>query len=427
MNIEFSKNKELSYNILKERYLTPIKDNPKLFIGIELEFPIVETSGAKTDTTVSKKLILHLMTKFNLEVVKKDRNDNIIHLLEPITKDEILFEVSYNTLEIAFGKAKTLLEIDQRFHAYLSVCQDFLKQFNHAIQGIGINPQWEINDNRAVALPRYEMLIEFLKMGTNYNGCHPYPDYASFICSSQAQFDVSTDNYLRILNLFNLIEPVKAYLFANSSFPKGFPDLSISRDRFWEDSMHGFFPENVGLYPKNFTTSDEWLAFMLESAMFYVERDGEVFYFEPIRVKDYLDKSSINAFDLRGNKVKILPKQEDFEHHRSYHYQVLTTRGTVEFRSICTQSLDRTFLPAAFHLGLLENLDEMESIVSASFLSEDCQLSLKKGRQYFSHHTIDDKAQEMMENISQLLLDCSRKGLLKRGFGEEKYLEVLKK
>lgn len=41
MNQEFSKNNELSYNLIKERYLKPLKINPDLFIGIELEFPIV--------------------------------------------------------------------------------------------------------------------------------------------------------------------------------------------------------------------------------------------------------------------------------------------------------------------------------------------------------------------------------------------------
>lgn len=423
MNIEFSKNKELSYNILKERYLTPIKENPELFIGIELEFPIVETSGAKTDTRVSKKLIQHLMEKFNLDIVKRDRNNHIIHLVEPQTKDEILFEVSYNTLEIAFGKAKTIPEIEIRFNSYLAICQNFLNQFNHAIQGIGINPQWEINDNRAVAIPRYEMLIEFLKMGSNYDSCHPYPDYASFICSSQVQFDVSKENYLKVLNLFNLIEPVKAYLFANSSFSKEFPDLKISRDRFWEDSMHGFFTENVGLYPKKFTNSDEWLSFMLESAMFYVERNGEVLYFEPIRVKDYLNKTFINAYDLKGNNIRVLPKLEDFEHHRSYHYQVLTTRGTVEFRSICTQSLDKTFFPAAFHLGLLENIDEMEKIVLSSFLNFDKELSLENGRRYFSKIKIDTINDDKMHKLCEQLLECSKIGLSKRGYNEEIYLQ----
>ena len=33
--------------------------------------------------------------------------------------------------------------------------------------------------------------------------------------------------------------------------------------------------------------------------------------------------------------------------HRSYQFQDLTTRGTVEFRSVCTQPFSATFAPAA--------------------------------------------------------------------------------
>ena len=54
-------------------------------------------------------------------------------------------------------------------------------------------------------------------------------------------------------------------------------------------------------------------------------------------------------------------KRRILKPHRSYQYQDLTTRGTVEFRSVCTQPLDRTFASAAFHLGLLVNLDKLEA------------------------------------------------------------------
>ena len=56
---------------------------------------------------------------------------------------------------------------------------------------------------------------------------------------------------------------------------------------------------------------------------------------------------------LMGMRFFIYAQEKDFETHRSYQYQDLTTRGTVEFRSVCTQPLERTFASAAFHLGLL--------------------------------------------------------------------------
>ena len=66
---------------------------------------------------------------------------------------------------------------------------------------------------------------------------------------------------------------------------------------------------------------------------------------------------------FNGDEIIICPQEKDFGTHRSYQYQDLTTRGTVEFRSVCTQPLDRTFASAAFHLGLLVNLDKFRSLL----------------------------------------------------------------
>ena len=47
-----------SIKLLKNRYLKNIKENPDLYVGIELEFPIVHTKGKPTDIEVSKELML---------------------------------------------------------------------------------------------------------------------------------------------------------------------------------------------------------------------------------------------------------------------------------------------------------------------------------------------------------------------------------
>ena len=62
--------------------------------------------------------------------------------------------------------------------------------------------------------------------------------------------DVRRDNYLRIINAFNKIEGAKAYLFSNSEFTAEAWDTKIARDIFWEESLHGYYKENVGIYPR---------------------------------------------------------------------------------------------------------------------------------------------------------------------------------
>ena len=111
--------------------------------------------------------------------------------------------------------------------------------------------------------------------------------------------------------------------------------------------MHGVFEENGGVFPKVFENEDDYFSYLSETAIFTVTRGEVTYYFEPIRAKDYLNKPAIQAWSIHGKEVSIQPSEDDFQTHRSYQFQDLTTRGTVEFRSVCTQPFSATFAPAA--------------------------------------------------------------------------------
>jgi len=417
-----------SVQLLKDRYLKNIKENPELYIGIELEFPIVHKKGQPTDIEVSKDLMCFLVDALSLKVEKEDQDGNPIQLVEPMSQDRILFEVSYTTLEFAFGKAKSIQEVEGRFRAYMEVIQEKLGEKDHAIQGWGIHPNWDINDNRPVAYPRYQMLMAYLSMGIHQESTHlhDFPQYGAFICGSQVQLDVSTANYLRVINAFTQIEAAKAYLFANSQFSGADWDTLISRDIFWEKSMHGIYPENVGVNDRLFKDEDDFFDYLDRSAIFTAERDGETYYFSPIRARDYLATEEISAYTLNGKETLFVPQEKDFQTHRSYQYQDLTTRGTVEFRSVCTQPLDRTFTSAAFHLGLLVNLDKLETYLETAPFFERFGRDYKSLRRRFSKKQLSDEETAGIVQFSKDLLAIAEQGLEMRGQQEMTYLEPLK-
>lgn len=408
-------------DLLEERYLAPLRENPTLYIGVELEYPIVNRSGEATDLSLCCALMRVIVEKLGFMVLQLDRQGNPVQLQHE-NGDCILFEVSYNTLEFAFAKATCIQEIDQRLSGYLSVIQAFLRQSNHELQGKGINPNWQKNDHRPVDLPRYQLLMDFLALSNGREDCHSYPAYGAFICGNQVQFDVARKEVLRVLHAFNQIEAVKAYLFANSPFPEWDRELKLTRDRFWEESMHGLFEENVGLYKEELTSEKEYLEYMARSALFYVRRGEELYYFEPIRACDYLQQERIRAYDRKGEGVTLVPEEADFQFHRSYHYQELTGRGTVEFRSICTQPFERTFAPIAFHLGLLVELDAFESLISETSFFSILGRDTAYLRRHFSKKQVASEEEEAMCDFAERLLACARQGLQKRGMGEEIYL-----
>ena len=417
-----------SVELLKKRYLKNIKENPDLFIGVELEYPVVNLEGKATDIEVVKELFRYLPSVLGFTIEKVDEFGNPIQLLNPVSQDTILFEVSYTTIEFAFGRAKSIQEVEEHFRGYMDLIQKKLGEANHAIIGSGIHPYWEKNANQPVAYARYQMLMAYLNLSRSKTNVdlHDYPQYGAFICGSQVQLDVSKSNYLRVINAFTQIEAAKAYLFANSEFSGADWDTKISRDIFWEESMHGIYPENVGVNARLFKDEDDFFDYLDHSAIFTAERDGQTYYFNPIQARDYLTTPEIQAFTLNGDEVLIYPQEKDFQTHRSYQYQDLTTRGTIEFRSVCTQPLNRTFAATAFHLGLLLNLNKLEAYLQSAPFFTTFGRDYKSLRRQFSKKMLTDEEETAIVEFSKGLLLLAEERLEKRGKQEIAYLQPLK-
>ena len=418
--------KQQAIKLLKEKYLSNMKEDSELFVGVELEFPIVETNGNKTNIEVTKNLFRTLANLSDFEVEKIDDDKNPIQLVHRSSKDRILFELSYNTIEFAFERAHSINEVAKRFEAYLKIIQPILQENNHEIQGHGIHPMWKENDNSPVKIERYKMLMAFLAMNGTGMKTHPYPSYGAFICGNQVQLDVRRDNYIRIINAFNKIEAAKAYLFSNSEFSAEVWDTKIARDIFWEESLHGYYKENVGIYPKDYQSEEEFFNNLARTAIFTATREGKSYYFKPIRVEDYLDQKEITAYTADGNEKIINPVKEDLKQHRSYQFQDLTARGTVEFRSVCTQPLETTFAPIAFELGLFVQLEKLESYLEDSSFFKNEEQDYRKLRKKYSKKILSKEEKEAIQSFSKDLLDIAEAGLMKRGCGEEKFLIINK-
>ena len=375
---------------------------------------------------MTKNLFQTLANLSDFEVEKRDDDQNPIQLVHCSSKDRILFELSYNTIEFAFERARSINEVAKRFEDYLKIIQPILQENNHEIQGHGIHPLWQENDNSPVKIERYKMLMAFLAMNGTGMKTHSYPSYGAFICGNQVQLDVRRDNYIRIINAFNKIEAAKAYLFSNSEFSAEAWNTKIARDIFWEESLHGYYKENVGIYPKDYQSEEEFFNNLARTAIFTATREGKSYYFKPIRVEDYLDQKEITAYTADGNEKIINPVKEDLKQHRSYQFQDLTARGTVEFRSVCTQPLETTFAPIAFELGLFVQLEKLESYLEDSLFFKNEEQDYRKLRKKYSKKNLSEKEKEAIQSFSKDLLDIAKAGLIKRGYREEKFLIINK-
>ena len=417
---------ELSRELLRERYFSKLKATDELFVGIELEFPIVNLSAKAVVFSVVFELFSHIVDQLPFSIEKTDTFERPIQLVSDENEDRILFEVGYNTLEFAFDKAKTIQEVDDKFKQYLSVIQPFLKNHNHLLTGFGVNPFWHKNDNRPVASQRYEMLMAYLKLGRDTGVIQEERyQFGAFIQGSQVQLDVTPDTLMPTLNDFNAIEPAKAWLFANSYLWHTHLETLISRDIFWEESMHGVFDENVGVFTEYFEDQEQFLDYLEKTALFSSTSDDDIHYFNPIQADDYFNHDEISGFNLSGESNILTPSPYDFNEHRSYQYQSLTTRGTVEFRSSCAQPIADTFTVAAFHLGLMVELPAFTELVKSHPFYEDYGRDYKQLRRRFAAQHLSDDEVNDVAMFAKDLLDLATSGLKKRGFGEAVYLSAL--
>ena len=131
-------------------------------------------------------------------------------------------------------------------------------------------------------------------------------------------------------------------------------------------------------------------------SMYCTMREGRYIDFTPTAVSEYFDLERVSGeyFDCGSYKsIEFVPEKEDLKYLRSFKFEDLTFRGTVEYRSSCTQPVKDVMTVAAFHTRLSVRLHELAELVESD-------------RTIYMH-------------------GYSAAGLKDRGKGEEKHLTAL--
>ena len=414
-------------NLIYDRFIAPLQKPRANYIGIEIEMPVVNLSGEKTDKTVSITAVKKAIEHFGFTPNKFD-DDGICH--EAVcgdTGDVFSFDCSYNNFEISLGRVRTLHEAQARFRDYVRFINGELNRYQHTLTGMGINPNYKINDFNFVPSPRYRMLEGYLKKCKVWKGqFHPFYGYGTFSSASQVQLDVTEENLCETIEAFSLVEPLKAVLFANSFLPDK-PELLCVRDYFWEQSPHGINPGNVGFFEPLPKSADEITDYLSKASIFCAEREGKYLFFYPLPFDEYLKRDTVDGEYYDGNyhTCSFTPSAGDIAYLRTYKQIDLTARGTLEFRSACTQPLGEAMTVAAFHLGLMNQTKKLTNLMKNSFLyqanEKPAQLRQKMNRADFLSFVNADELKALLSEVLQL---CAE-GLKERGYSEEIYLSPL--
>ena len=423
------------------KYILPTERESKPVVGVELEYPIVNLRNIglsevtePVDYGVVHRLAEAFVVRFGFRAVSRDEDGEIYLAENEKTGDTISFDCSYNTLELSFGIEENIRILKHRFDRYYTFIEENLLSERHTLTGMGINPGYRVNRKEPIHNGRYRMLLHHLESYREYGNriqFHEYPHFGLFSCASQVQVDVEKEHVVELLNTFNRLEPLKALIFANSVFDAD-PDhrFLASRDYLWKNSLHGLNPHNVDEYDKRLHSVDEIVRYIASESLYCLEREGKYINFPPIPIEDYFRGKMVRGeyFDPEESRYRFAsfePQLEDLAFLRSFKFNDLTFRGTVEFRSVCEQPVQDVMSVAAFHAGLLQKLPELTRLLNENVTLYQQGYSVGELREIFVRRErtrrFDDAAYCLAEEVLRLAED----GLAKRGHDEEGFLEPL--
>ena len=154
--------------------------------------------------------------------------------------------------------------------------------------GMGVSPYGIYNDNNALPGQRYRMIQHHLESYVEhprFKAFHSRPNFGSYSCASQVQLDVSEENLIRTINTMNRLEPIKAVLFSNSLLLDPEFNLVSARDRFWDSSMYGYNPHNVGMFEIELTDIEELVEYIAAPRCSTVKRRKYILFYSNSRRK----------------------------------------------------------------------------------------------------------------------------------------------
>lgn len=425
--------REETLNCLYDRYIKPTENKKGSFIGVEIEMPIVNLEHRAVDFEIVHKLTAAFLREFGFIPTGIDEQGHIYSALNRENGDIFSYDCSYNNMEFSFGKESELHTIHERFVRYYRFVQDFFNPYHYTLTGMGINPNRLVNNNIPIENGRYKMLFHHLSSFSKYAQLpmyfHRYPQFGMFSSASQVQLDVTKETLPHVINTFNQLEPIKALLFNNSVLLYENEELLCCRDMLWENSTHGINPHNVGMYVCEIKTIDDILNYIATTAIYCVERNGKYLNFKPVNILEYFNMDTLTGEYAENGAIfsmEFHPQPEDIAYLRTFKFEDLTYRGTIEFRSCCCQPISDVMTVSAFHLGLLNKTAALQELINNDrTIYNNGYNAVELRKQLVCRELPAFIDEDSLYDFAREVLDLCKQGLLERGFGEEIYLAPL--
>ena len=176
-------------------------------------------------------------------------------------------------------------------------------------------------------------------------------------------------------------------------------------------------------------SEEDLLSYIESTSIYCVERGEKYINFPPVNIMEYFEKPWVEGEYYENGvykKIRVTPQIEDIQYLRTFKFEDLTFRGTIEFRSVCCQPIQDAMTVAAFHLGLKNELRALNELLEQDHVMYHHGYTAGELRKMFVQQEWPSFVnQDELYVLVGKVLELAKKGLESRGYGEERLLEPL--
>jgi len=364
-------------------------------IAEEIEHPLVDDECRAANW---QDAFAELAVCSSVERVSKYR-------LRLLTGDEVMPEAGWATMELATKPYDSLDELDRAVADAMGSLARLVKAYGIRVLGYGVQPITHFGEVPWVDDPRYDALRQSI------GDCI---DPMTIVASQQEQIEVTCDEAIPVVNMLGALSGPLTAMLCHAPINSMGLRAKASRELTWDK----FQQSRVGIPPSPFVSLADYFDRMASLKMAYYEERGAC-HIGTKSLAEHLSNGAVPediAQLWRGHESTVWPVVRLRWRERGC--------CTIEYRAACTQEPgDRTV--AALVLGLVENLGGAEELVASR--PWDTWKGIRQRAIYDGLSFLVGMNDMSMAELAGQVVAVAEVGLLSRGLGEERFLEVVKR
>lgn len=382
-----------------QEYLAHFKErNDWRTIGREAEIPLVYEDDCASGN--ASRIWTHFASPW--EAFYDDSNIEVcLGVKNPETGWIITTDAGLGIIEIISPPRNDLLTLDREFNGVVGELSRIASPLGMRLLGYGAQPVTPGSKSLWVPKGRYSALVKALG--------DQFVHDATVTASDQCHVSITQREVLQSVNVMNALSGAIVALTANSPISYGRVNGCVSwRELFW-DKFHGFKGQ-IGIPPRWFKSVDEWFNYLIDQRFVLRRVQAGIYEARGETFREYMASNTVSP--------------TDFLYHEGccwWDARPRTPYSTVEVRPACQQPAHENSVVEALVLGLVNNLDEAEKLVT-KFDHEDWISYRIRAAVSGLKATFQNKDSNLL--LAAVLL-IAKQGLAKRGLCEEVFLYPL--